>query len=90
MTENQFQLHLGFSAAHIRKQLQNQGFLFDDEAVAEFQKCADAISTLYWAELLKDTEKIRTKLYRQVLRHVKAKNRSKKSKTAAVQATANT
>lgn len=67
-------LSLSEFADPIAKQLRAQKFRFDKEEVKQFQRILAAIETLYWNDFVKDTTKLKEKLYAQVMRHVKKMN----------------
>lgn len=77
-------LRLSDFADPIAKQLRAQKFKFNADEVKQFQRCLDAIETLYWNDIVTDTEKLKDKLYNKVMRHVKKMN--KPTRKAAVKA----
>ena len=81
------ELRLGALAPSIAKQLKAQKLAFDPDEVKQLQRCADAIGTLYWNDIIPDAHKLREKLYKKVMRHVRQKNRPRKTATAQVETT---
>lgn len=63
----------------LEKQLKEQGLKFDKVEVDEYQECNDAIFTLHLSDILtySEVEKARQKLYKQILAHIKKKNKLK-------------
>ena len=76
------EIHFSFFAPKISEQLKNQGFLFNEQNVKEFEDAADSILDLNLMGILNDTEKDKAikKLYTMIKAHVKVKNKLKEKK----------
>ena len=76
------EIHFSFFAPKISEQLKNQGFLFNEQNVKEFEDAADSILDLNLMGILNDTEKDKAikKLYTLIKAHVKVKNKLKEKK----------
>ena len=63
----------------LAKQLKEQELKYTEEDVEIFQECNDAIFTLHICDVLtySEVEKARQKLYKQILAHIKKKNKLK-------------
>lgn len=79
MENKQFGLHFGALSDPISKQIEAQGFKFKKEEVQQFQEYADAIVLLRIGGLLADShaDKIKAKLYKQIVSHIKKTNKLK-------------
>jgi hypothetical protein len=65
-------------------QLKQQGFLFDEEKVKEFESNRQSAVNLYWANMITNTvyDKILQKIHNKLTFHIKRKNKALLSKAA--------
>lgn len=76
----QLEIRLGFFAPSIAQQLRKQGFRYDTKKARLFQRYSTSIGELALGDIVSDAEKerMRTRLFNQIKRHVVQMNRPKK------------
>lgn len=73
----QLGIHFGALCDPIGEQIKAQGFKYSQKTCKEFQEQEERILHLWFGKLLTDKEKIHAqdKLYKQIVAHVKLKNK---------------
>lgn len=74
--EKPLEIELGMMAHSIARQVNKQGYKYNSEKMREFQRQAEAISLLYYGDLMTDSAKtkLNKKLFIKIMKHVKDLN----------------
>ena len=79
MSNIEFKIRFGALCDTIATQIRKQGLKFEKSTIKEFQKDADAVNRLKWADVISDKEasKVLSKIFTKIKSHVSRVNHLK-------------